>query len=243
MDNYRELLKHEVEKDYKKAGEGLVKEIRQEHKDLVTQLEIADRVEITSKATSYITIKDHKESFPNKISTRLIIPCKSELRKVSKQLLDDINKALRYKLKLGQVRNTAQVITWFRQRDPNVRWSFTTFDIESFYPSISENLINNALEWAASETILTRVDKQIILSSCKNLLYTEKGAWVKSQGWTHDVTMGSYPGAEIAELVGLYLLHQMKLERIEPILCRDDGYCSANLSQSAEEFVNVAGMY
>ena len=40
---------------------------------------------------SYISIKDHKESFPNKTSCRLINPSKSNVGKTSKTILDKIN--------------------------------------------------------------------------------------------------------------------------------------------------------
>ena len=46
---------------------------------------------------------------------------------------------------------------------------------------------------------------------------------MKSDGSTHDVTMGSYPGAEVCELVGLFLLSRLALVGLEPILYRDDG--------------------
>ena len=76
-----------MEKEYRKAGENLEKQISGEHKEILTELEIADRVEITNKAEAYITVKDHKDAFPNKVSTRLINPCKPELGKVSNYLI------------------------------------------------------------------------------------------------------------------------------------------------------------
>ena len=39
----------------------------------------------------YITVKDHKEDFPHKISCRLINPSKSDIGKLSKIILDKIN--------------------------------------------------------------------------------------------------------------------------------------------------------
>ena len=44
------------------------------------------------ESEAYITVKDHKENFPRKPSFRLINPSKSELGKVSKRVLDNINK-------------------------------------------------------------------------------------------------------------------------------------------------------
>jgi hypothetical protein len=60
----------------------------------------------------------------------------------------------------------------------------------------------------------------------KSLLFAEESAWVKSSGDpSFDVTMGSFDGAELCELVGLYILHllgdQFGTEYMG--LYRDDG--------------------
>jgi hypothetical protein len=57
------------------------------------------------------------------------------------------------------------------------------------------------------------------------LLFTPEGTWVKKNGSLFDVTMGSYDGAEVCELVGLYLLNQIKTAypAIDFGLYRDDG--------------------
>ena len=43
---------------------------------------------------AYITMKDHKSEFPNKILCRLINPSKSSIGKISKVILDSINKKI-----------------------------------------------------------------------------------------------------------------------------------------------------
>ena len=43
---------------------------------------------------AYITIKDQKEGFPNNLSFRLLNPSKSDIGKISKNILDRINKSL-----------------------------------------------------------------------------------------------------------------------------------------------------
>ena len=42
----------------------------------------------------YITVKDHKEDFPNKISCRLLNPSQSDIGKISKIIIDKNNKSL-----------------------------------------------------------------------------------------------------------------------------------------------------
>ena len=68
---------------------------------------------------------------------------------------------------------------------------------------------------------------KIIHHARKSVLFANEQVWVK-KGTTNgfwDVTMGSFDGAEICELVGLYLLYQLrtKFPNIDIGLYRDDG--------------------
>ena len=72
-EKYKNLLKKAIEKDYRKADESNVIEVDFEHANIASKLDIDDRMEITAKKQSFISIKDHKEDFPNVIKTRLII--------------------------------------------------------------------------------------------------------------------------------------------------------------------------
>ena len=68
-------------------------------------------------------------------------------------------------------------------------------------------------------------DQNIILSTKQNLLYYEGMPWAKKEGGTCDVTMGSWDGAEVSDLVGLYTLSRCEVEEIglNIGLYRDDG--------------------
>ena len=60
----------------------------------------------------------------------------------------------------------------------------------------------------------------------KSLLYLKDEAWVKkSSNDCFDVTMGSYDGAEICELIGLLILHKLSslVKKSDVGLYRDDG--------------------
>ena len=46
--------------------------------------EILDRMDINSKDTCLITLKDHKDNFLNNLAVRLINPAKSELGRINK---------------------------------------------------------------------------------------------------------------------------------------------------------------
>ena len=63
---------------------------------------------------AYITVKDHKEGFPHKLSFRLINPSKSDIGKISKKLLDKTNKILILNTIVNQWKNSTPVIDWFK---------------------------------------------------------------------------------------------------------------------------------
>ena len=48
------------------------------------------------------------------------------------------------------------------------------------------------------------------MHSRKSLLFSDNDIWVKKDNPYFDVTMGSFNGAEVCELVGLYLLNIVK---------------------------------
>ena len=56
--------------------------------------EILDQMDINSKNTFFITLKDYKENFFNNPTVRLINPAKQELGRISKAILENINKLL-----------------------------------------------------------------------------------------------------------------------------------------------------
>ena len=81
-----------------------------------------------------------------------------------------------------------------------------------FYPSISKELLTNDIYLAGT---ITTIDKKVIdpiMHSRKSLLFNNNEIWVKKDNPNFDVTMGSFDGAEVCELVGLYLLNILKSE-------------------------------
>ena len=46
------------------------------------------------ESEAFLTVKDHKENFPNTLSFRLLNPSKSDIGKISKSFLDQINRAV-----------------------------------------------------------------------------------------------------------------------------------------------------
>ena len=97
--------------------------------------------------------------------------------------------------------------------------------IENFYPSITEKLLTDAITFAKQHTSITDRDIDIIMHSRKSLLFDQNTAWIKKNNSSFDVTMGSYDGTEVCELVGLFILNDLCNEygKDNIGLYRDDG--------------------
>ena len=129
-------------------------------------------------------------------------------------------------LNLNQWKNTQNVIEWFGNIKEKHRHSFISFDIVDFYPSISENLLDQALSWASNLAIITKDEISIMKHASKSLLFNDGKPWTKKESNSlFDVTMDSYDGAEICELVGLFILNKLgqKFGKENIGLYRDDG--------------------
>ena len=85
------------------------------------------------------------------------------------------------------------------------------FDIESFYPSITECLFNNAIQFAKQIIEISDYDMPLMNQSQKTLLFNEKIPWVEKDGSEDfDVPMGCFDRAEVCELVGAFILNKLK---------------------------------
>lgn len=223
---YNKLLHENITKTYKKADSNQLIKIDDKAKTITEKLRIDDRVETTATKEAFITLKDHKDNFDNKPTCRLINPSKQEIGKISKQILDNINKKLLNATKVNQWKNTSSVLQWFRNLPNKRKCAFITFDVVEFYPSISETLLQSALDFAANYVTISDHDRHIILQAKQSLLFNNGNPWQKrNTGTLFDVTMGSYDGAETCELVGIYMLSQLKEIPcdMEIGLYRDDG--------------------
>ena len=147
-----------------------------------------------------------------------------EIGKISKQILDRINKKVVAATKINQWKNTSSVIKWFNSIDDRDKHNFICFDIVEFYPSISQDLLNKALDFASTYDKITAEERNIIIQAKNSLLTNKQQQWQKKSFSTFDVTMGSFDGAETCELVGGFLLSQLQTKFGDKIgLYRDDG--------------------
>ena len=76
---------------------------------------------------------------------------------------------------------------------------------------------------------ISKQDIDVIYHARKSLLFSNQVEWVRKkkdgEGGLFDVTMGCYDGAEVCELVGLYLLNEIEkhIGKADIGLYRDDG--------------------
>ena len=145
---YSKLLTENVTNIYKHAEKCIVNAINDELIQLANELDISGRVDRTSENPAFITLKDNKPDFENHLKCRLINPLKCSLGKWSRVILDRINNDIRDQVHVNQWRNSTDVISSFSNIKDKSRKSFISFDIVDFYPSISESLLDQAIEWA-----------------------------------------------------------------------------------------------
>ena len=132
---------------------------------------------LTGKLSSHS--KDHKSNFQNVQSCRLLNPTKSEIGRVSKKIVEKINIIVRDKSKVNQWKNTSAVVDWFKNITDKKRLKFVQFDICDFYSSISEDLINQTLDYAEQFVAITNQDRKIIIQASQALLFDKQTPWIK----------------------------------------------------------------
>ena len=64
---YKKLLKENITKTYKKSNKRKIYNINWEAKKITEKLSLDDRVQRLEETEAYITVKNHKDQFPNKI--------------------------------------------------------------------------------------------------------------------------------------------------------------------------------
>lgn len=241
MDNplCEKLLRENITKSYQTTSLKTVDRINSEARAIAADLEIDERMESIAKKQAFITLKDHKDNFENTLPCRLINPAKSETGIISKVILDKINNAVRRAIGVNQWRSTNTVIEWFKSITEKEKHTFISFDVVNFYPSITEKLLKRAIDFAKEHANITTKDIQIIMHARKSVLFDKDTPWKKKNNDSlFDVTMGSFDGAEVCELVGLYILNILSNEygKEHIGLYRDDGLAVfKNISGSEAE--------
>ena len=209
--DYKRELRNAITTDYRLLDDSEVEKINKEAAYLANQLGISDRIDKMSLETAFITVKDHKSDFPAKYNFRLINPAKSQMGRVSKVILERVNKEIRRKLGLNQWQSSNEALEWFHRipQHDSKEMKFIQCDITNFYPSISENLMKKALVWAANYTYLSELAIEVIMHSRRTVLFDGKHTWCKRDNPKFDIGQGSFDGAESSELIGLFMIDQV----------------------------------
>ena len=84
-----------ISKTYKKSDSTIFNTTNREAKNIAERCDIAERVDCFAKSNTFVTLKDHKENFQSNPKCRLINSAKSEIGKVSKFFIENINTKVR----------------------------------------------------------------------------------------------------------------------------------------------------
>ena len=175
----KKLLHDNITKTYRKSTPWLEKTINMEAKCIAKEINLDDRIDSLAKNPASITLKDHKPNFSSSLPCRLINPSKNELGKVSKVLLENINKRLIELLNVNQWKNSESVINWFNTIENKHQCVFIQLDIVEFYPSITEEILDKAISFAKQHVEITDDHLRIIKHCRKSLLFNNNDSWRK----------------------------------------------------------------
>ena len=80
------------------------------------------------------------------------------------------------------------------------------------------------LDFVEKHIKVSSENKAIIKHARKSLLHNKQQTWIKKESELFDVTMGAYDGAEVCELVEIFILYQVsrKYNRNNKGVYRDD---------------------
>ena len=208
------MVTENVTKVYRKGNESELNEVNIKVSKIAQKEKLENRMEIFTPGEAYITIKDHKPDFPGKISCWLINPAKTDVGKLSRKILQDKVTELHDKLQINQWKSTNEVLEWFaslkytKESVKNQKIKFIKFNKEAFYPSITEELLNKSIKFAQeSGVFFSTTDLDIVKTARESFLFRNGVPYVKKgRNSQFDVIMGSWDGAKISELCGVYLL-------------------------------------
>ncbi|XP_047142690.2 uncharacterized protein LOC124816972 [Hydra vulgaris] len=81
------------------------------------------------------------------------------------------------------------------------------------------------MNFADHHIVIKSKDKALIKHARKSLIFNNDEAWIIKRGGLFDVTMGAFDGAEVCELIGIFILYQTSqyYNKEDFGLYRDDG--------------------
>ena len=109
--------------------------------------------------------------------------------------------------KINQWKNTVSAIKWLNLLKDKHLMKFFKFNINNFYLSITQDLLNEALNFASEYIYVSKCDIDLINWARKSLLFDGSNTKIRKQGALFDVSMGAYDEAEVCQLVSTYMLN------------------------------------
>ena len=182
-------------------------------------------MEITAENTQgQLVWGNHKDNFVNRPTCRLINPTKSKLGRVSKKILQSINKTVWDKIKLNQWQNTGEVIDRFDALSK--KCSVVDFYRYQFLSRFSwellillVNLLQSVIKIMKSFYLAVVEQNRFGDLFCSTTAKCGKRQTIHLSMWVWAATM------EVCEIVNLYILHhsRSKFSNKNVGLYRDDG--------------------
>ena len=105
---------------------------------------------------------------------------------------------------MNQWKDTYEVLQWFSKIENKKSCSFVQMYIKDFYPSISREILDKALSCAKERVSISEKDTRAIYHCRRFILFSN------SIPWKERTSADCFDdGAEICELVGLFILNQL----------------------------------
>ena len=111
--DYIKKVEDNVHNLYRRCDPDKVNDMNKEAAEIARSFDLADRIDAMSESPALISVKDHKDGFPQRVEHRLINKSKTSIGVISKRILDRINSNLRIATKINQFKSTKDVIFWF----------------------------------------------------------------------------------------------------------------------------------
>ena len=85
----------------------------------------------------------------------------------------------------------------------------------------------------------TNEEIEIVMEARAAMMFVNGKPWCKKGGEVFDIGMGFYDWAECCEIVGLFLLEEMRQLSIDVGIYRDDGLAVCDLSEQGVELCKI----
>ena len=134
-------LNDSITATYMKASNSIKKKINDALRQVLRKNKVLKRMQTNDENNCFISLKGCKGNFQNSPTVRLINPAKNEFGKISRFILDGINKNIRENLQIKKHLHRF---------------------VKNFYSSIKEKLLIKTLKFAESYTDISDEEKRKI---------------------------------------------------------------------------------